>query len=158
MVIVRLLDMMLRMFKSVLMVCVGNICRSPMAEGLFLELCRQTNHQISVDSAGIGALVGHAADPYAVNLLAKRGMDISQHQAKQITQELVARHELILVMEKGHVQAVNQMIPQSRGRVHLLGKWNENEEIADPYRKPEAHFVAALSAIERGIHAWEKYL
>lgn len=146
------------MFNSILVVCVGNICRSPMAEALLKELCGKQGRVVSIASAGISALVGHKADDCAVSLMNEVNIDIQKHRAQQLTNALIAEYDLILVMEHGHIEAINAMAPQSRGRVHLLGKWCENEEIADPYRQSDAHFKAALSAIERGVEAWSKYL
>jgi len=146
------------MFKSVLMVCVGNICRSPMAEAMLKLRCDQSGASVHIASAGIAALVGHPADTQVQGLMAAKGIDVSEHKARQLTVSLMAEYDLVLVMEEGHIKAINKMVPESRGRVHLLGKWNDGEEIADPYRKTGAHFKAALSAIERGIVSWEKYL
>jgi protein-tyrosine phosphatase len=129
-----------------------------MAEALLKSLCEQKSDAIIVASAGIAALVNHKADKCAISLMAERGVDIQAHQAQQLTHALIADYDLILVMERGHLEAINAMAPQSRGRVHLLGKWCENEEIADPYRQSEAHFKAALAAIDRGVNAWSKYL
>jgi len=146
------------MFESVLIVCVGNICRSPMAEALLKAYCMAHGLNISIASAGIGALVNHPADEAVVALMQQKNIDVSEHRARQVNAALVADYELILVMEQGHIQALVQMQPQARGRVHLLGKWNGLEEIFDPYQKSQAHFVAALSAIERNIILWGKYL
>ncbi len=129
-----------------------------MAEGLLRDWCLKKSTGIHVASAGIAALVGDAADSKAVALMADKGIDIHTHRARQLSSAMIAEHDLILVMEAGHIKAINAMAPQSRGKVHLLGKWNDNEEIADPYRKSSPHFKAALSAIERSIQAWEKYL
>lgn len=69
------------MIKTVLVVCVGNICRSPMAEGLLKRALPEAN----VASAGLGALVGQPADPYAVALMSGLGLDISGHRARQLS-------------------------------------------------------------------------
>ena len=129
-----------------------------MAEALLKAYCMERGLRVSIDSAGIGALVDHPADDAVVALMQQKNIDISGHRAKQVNAALIADYELILVMEQGHIQALVQMQPQARGRVHLLGKWNEQEEISDPYQKSQAHFVAALSAIERNIILWGAYL
>jgi len=129
-----------------------------MAQALLADYCEKRSLNVKVSSAGISALVDHAADAKAIELMSLVGIDITGHKARQLTDDLIADSDLILVMELGHIKAINDMAPQSRGRVHLIGKWNENEEIADPYRKSEQHFKAALSAIERGVKGWEKYL
>jgi len=122
------------------------------------NLLNHTHQNIHIASAGIGALVGHQADEHVLQILKDKGIDASEHRAQQLSAELAAHYDLILVMEKGHIHAVTEIAPQVRGRVHLLGKWNNNEEIADPYQKSEAHFKAACSAIERNIELWRKYL
>lgn len=129
-----------------------------MAEALLKAYCMERGLRVSIDSAGIGALVDHPADDAVVALMQQKNIDMSGHRAKQVNAALIADYELILVMEQGHIQALVQMQPQARGRVHLLGKWNEQEEISDPYQKSQAHFVAALSAIERNIILWGAYL
>ncbi|MDQ6954977.1 MAG: low molecular weight protein-tyrosine-phosphatase [Mariprofundaceae bacterium] len=144
------------MFHSILMVCIGNICRSPMADVLANTIYKEK--QLNIASAGIAALVGNAAAPYTIELLEKEYPDIRQHKARQLTTELITDFELILVMEKENLHAVHSLFPQTRGRVHLLGKWNDNEEIVDPYKKSKAHFEATFSAVERGVRTWKKYL
>jgi len=146
------------MFDSVLMVCVGNICRSPMAMCFLQYLCELEGKDLQVSSAGVHALVGHAADDQACRLMKEKSMNIDAHRAQQLSAGLASQYDLILVMEKGHVHAVTDIAPQTRGRVHLLGKWHGDEEIADPYQKSEAHFRAACSAIERNTKLWKKYL
>ncbi|WP_303905669.1 low molecular weight protein-tyrosine-phosphatase [Thiohalomonas denitrificans] len=143
------------MFKSILVVCVGNICRSPMAEGLFRA--KLGGRGIDVSSAGIGALVGKEADPTAVELMEQRGIDISFHRARQLDRAQVRSSELILVMEAWHRQEIEQHFPMARGRVYTLGHW-EQFDIPDPYRKPREAFELALKAIEQGVEAWMERL
>lgn len=140
------------MFGKILIVCVGNICRSPMAEALLRDkLIQQKDIQIA--SAGVGALVGHSADAIAQELMLDKGIDISTHKARQLNAELLSEYDLVLAMEKGHINAVHQIAPLSKGRVHLLGKWSDFE-IPDPYKQPRHEFEVALELIERGINEW----
>ncbi len=142
-------------FKSILVVCVGNICRSPMAEALLQR--RLHERDISVSSAGLGALVGHQADEIARNLMMEKGIDISGHRARQIDAGMLRDAELILVMEGWQQREIEQNFPTTRGKVFRLGHWG-NFDIADPYRKPRDAFEVALTAIERGIDEWMKRL
>lgn len=86
------------MFRSVLVVCVGNICRSPLGE----RALRRALPDLRIDSAGIAAVVGHEADRSATEAAAEVGVDLGGHVARQLTGPLGAGYDLILVMEPGH--------------------------------------------------------
>jgi protein-tyrosine phosphatase len=141
------------MFDRVLVVCVGNICRSPMAEAL---LRARLGHRprFDVSSAGVSALVGHPADETAVALMKERGIDILQHRARQLTPQLAAAADLLLIMESGHERAVLDIAPQARGKVHRIGRFG-NFDVPDPYRLPRAAFLEALKLVERGIDDYQ---
>lgn len=145
------------MFRSVLTVCIGNICRSPIAEGLLRAQCRAAGHDVRVESAGIQALTGFPADPLAVELLRERGIDISGHVARQLTFEILREFDLVLVMESYHQQRIEQLAPLARGRVFTLGHWGRFE-IADPYMRPREAFEEALRLIDQGVASWVRYL
>ncbi|MDA0681703.1 MAG: low molecular weight phosphotyrosine protein phosphatase [Proteobacteria bacterium] len=138
--------------RNVLIVCVGNICRSPMAEAI-LQAALKGNSNIKVSSAGVGALVGCPADEHAVELMKERGLDISGHEARQLTPELVSENDLILVLEAGHKRVIDANEPSARGKVYRLGEW-QNQDIPDPYRKPREVFEAALVLIDQGCESW----
>ena len=141
------------MFNSVLIVCVGNVCRSPMAEVLLQNRLADQYKNIQIASAGLGALAGHGADVTAQYLMNKMDIDLSEHKAQQLNTQLISEYDLILVMEKGHINAVHNIAPSSKGKVHLLGKWSDFE-IPDPYKQPQREFELALELIERGIDEW----
>jgi protein-tyrosine phosphatase len=103
-----------------------------------------------VESAGVAALVGAAADPVAIALMSERGIDLTAHRARQLTPELASSFEFILVMEEGHQRAVEQIFPAARGRIHRLGHFG-GFDVPDPYRKPRSAFESSLALIERGI-------
>src|ERR671918_1569877 len=142
------------MFNRILIVCVGNVCRSPMAEGL-LRARIGSRPGVTVESAGLAALVGNGAEREAIELLAERGVDLSGHRARQLNSGLVRAFDLVLVMEAGHQRAVESMVPEARGRVHRIGRWGEFD-VADPYRKGRAAFEKALALIERGVGDFER--
>ncbi len=141
------------MFSSVLVVCVGNICRSPTGEYLFKVKLQERGAGVSVASAGLGALVGHGADPLALEVMDEHGVDARGHKARQLDAALVKQHELILVMELWQQKEIEKLYPFARGRVHLLGKWGVGE-IADPYKKPKEAFVDAYEKIECSCNEW----
>ncbi|MDP1575032.1 MAG: hypothetical protein Q8L78_08920 [Coxiellaceae bacterium] len=84
----------------ILVVCIGNICRSPAAEGFFKEAFQKNNIACRVDSAGLSAMVGHEAD-LAVRdiMLEDNHINLSSHRAKQLTEEMILQHDLILTMD-----------------------------------------------------------
>jgi protein-tyrosine phosphatase len=143
------------LFTRILMVCVGNICRSPMAEALLRQRLAARGVQATVESAGIAALVGHPADPMAQELMRERGLDITGHRARQLTLPLLKAFEVALVMEAGQQREVESMLPAARGRVHPLGRWG-GFDVPDPYRRDRAAFERALALIERGVGDFER--
>lgn len=139
------------MFENILIVCIGNICRSPMAEALLKESLKDKRHHIS--SAGLGALVDHAPDKTAIQLMLAQGIDISEYRATQITQELIRKADLILVMEAKHKESIENKDPSAKGKVFRLGEWGKFD-IPDPYKKDRQAFVDALNLIETGVIEW----
>ena len=144
------------MIRHILIVCVGNICRSPMAEALLRNALRG-QEEILVESAGLGALVGEPASEYAVVLMKERGIDISSHRARQLQPELVNKADLILVMESGHKKAIETADVTVRGKVFRLGETSDRD-IVDPYRRSRAVFEDVLEDIDEGIADWVKQL
>lgn len=134
---------------SILVVCEGNICRSPMAQGLLASALPQT----PVHSAGLGALVGHPADETAVRLMDARGIDIAPHRAVQITSEMCKQSELVLVMSTEQRQRLEHLYPFACGKVFRIGEFDKLD-VPDPYRQPEAAFREALERIDQGVRAW----
>jgi len=110
---------------------------------------------ITVESAGLGALVGHPAAEYSQELMAELGEDISEHRARQIHPDMVHDSDLVLVMEAGHKRAIDDVDPTARGKVYRLGEW-QDRDIDDPYRQSKAEFAVALADIEEGVASWVK--
>ena len=146
------------MFNKVLIVCVGNICRSPTAEVLLNQRLRENGKAIHVHSAGLGALVGKDIEPTARQVLVENGIEPNLHSAKQINTAMIREADLVLAMEQAHLQHLNEIAPQARGKTFLLGKWLDNKEIPDPYRQQKPAFYHAYTLIDQSIAAWLKYL
>lgn len=137
------------MFDRILVVCIGNICRSPMAE----QLLKVALPKKVISSAGLGSMVGAPADDHALALMTELGYDISAHRGRQINAELIRNADLILVMTRKQETLLTQQYPQARGRVYRLGHWDK-QDIADPYQKPREAFELALQHIQTGIASW----
>lgn len=146
------------MFNKILIVCVGNICRSPTAEVLLKHRLQEEGKGIHVHSAGLGALVGKDIEPTARQVLVENGIEPTLHSAKQINTDMIAQADLVLAMEQAHLQHLNEIAPQARGKTFLLGKWLDNKEIPDPYRQQKPAFDHAYKLIDQSIAAWLKYL
>lgn len=114
------------MFKKILVVCVGNICRSPTAELLLRNAL--TPSTISVTSAGLSARVGEGMEASARQVLEDHGHSAEGFRARQLTADIVNESDLILVMEKQHVNQVLKIASHARGKVFLLGKCRANEK------------------------------
>ncbi len=142
------------MFHRILVVCVGNICRSPMAEVLLADALGDTGR---VSSAGIGALVGEPADAQAAMLMQERGHSLASHRGRQMSEALLREHDLVLVMERAHQAWMETRWPQARGRVFRWGHWLDID-VPDPYGKGEAAFRESLALIERGLATWKEKL
>ena len=140
------------MIRHILVVCVGNICRSPMAEALLKRALRGQDG-ITVESAGLGALVGHPAADYSIELMDEIGIDIKDHRARQIHPDMVREADLVLVMEAGHKRAIDDADATARGKVYRLCEW-QDRDIDDPYRQSKAAFADALEDIEEGVASW----
>jgi protein-tyrosine phosphatase len=137
----------------ILVVCIGNVCRSPMAEGLLARALPG----YEVRSAGVGALIGRPAEPFAVQLMAEQGIDISEHRAQQISGQLVGWADLILVMDLEQKKYVETHYIASRGKVFRIGE-EAGADVPDPYRAAIGGFRMSLGVIEEGVKFWTEQI
>lgn len=114
--------------------------------------------ELSVGSAGIGALVGHPADPNAAAVAAEQGLDVSAHAARQLDATLIAEHDLILAMDNKHIEWINQNFQYARGRVFLFGHWDGGTEVPDPYRQSLVNFRKVCELMQPFGQSWIKRL
>jgi len=138
------------MFDSVLVVCIGNICRSPMAERILQSLLPK----IQISSAGVDALVGQEMDERASQLILKHGLQSVGHKSRQLTPEICRVSDLILVMTKFELNKTREIAPEATGKVMLFGKWIDDKEISDPYRCSNEMYGCVFSLIEKAAHTW----
>lgn len=146
------------MFERILVICTGNICRSPMAEALLRLQLQQAGREVEVRSAGVGALVNYPADDAARERMRNREIDLDAHRAQQFTPELGRWADLILVMENSHRDAVVDIDPTARGKTYLLGHWNGSKNIPDPYKRTDTVWDEALALIDESLPTWIRKL
>lgn len=138
------------MFDSILVVCTGNICRSPIGERFLKNYLPNKK----IDSAGTGALVNHIADDSAIKIAALHGISLEGHRGQQFTSILARQYDLILVMEKLHIEQIGRIAPEARGKTMLFGHWINRREIPDPYKKSEEAFRSVYLLIEEAGQRW----
>lgn len=141
-------------FHRILVVCVGNICRSPTAE----VLLRQLLPRHDIRSAGLAAVSQADMDPRARAVAEARGLVCPPHQACQLTPALCVQADLILVMETRHRDAVSQLCPSARGKTFLLGQGQPVAEIADPFRQDASAFEHTYDQLHAACLAWAQRL
>jgi RpiB/LacA/LacB family sugar-phosphate isomerase len=141
--------------RTVLFVCTGNVCRSPMAQGLFADLVKGRS-DIEVTSAGIGAVGGQSPSPHSVEVMAELGIDIRNIRSKPLMADLVRKADFIFVMTYGHLDSMLLLFPSAAEKTFLLREFETDlpvmeRELADPigqsrevYRECRDQIRAAL--------------
>ncbi|AEG33600.1 protein tyrosine phosphatase [Thermus thermophilus SG0.5JP17-16] len=140
----------------VLFVCLGNICRSPMAEGIFRKLLKERGleDRFEVDSAGTGAWhVGEPMDPRARRVLEEEGAYFP-HVARRLSREDVLTYDHILVMDRENLEEVLRRFPEARGKVRLVLEELGGGEVQDPYYGDLEDFREVYWTLEAALRAF----
>lgn len=163
------------MSASVLMVCEGNICRSPMAAALLTKALSGdggggvgvgvgigVDHplaapaccsRLTVHSAGTRARHGCRSDDLATALMAERGVDLRAHSSRALSAAQVSDAQLILTMTRAQRTLIEARYPSARGKVYRLGE-HDRLDVVDPYRRGRFIFELAVAQIEQGVSRW----
>ena len=146
---------------SVLVVCTGNICRSPTGEGVLRHLVERRGlaDRVRIESAGTHDYhVGEGPDPRSVRHAAKRGYDLAPLRASQVSARDFHEYDYILAMDRGHLRILRSMQPSgSRAQLGLFleasGRW-KGEDVPDPYYGGAAGFDLVLDMAEEAAERW----
>ena len=110
--------------KSVLFVCTGNTCRSPMAEALFRKAV-EARADFEVQSAGVSAYPGDSANPETVKLLSTRGLKLDGFRSQPVSQELIEQSSHVFAMTSGHLEALENLFPDYSDKFYLTCEFVE---------------------------------
>jgi len=148
--------------KTILFVCTGNVCRSPMAEGLTRRALADRSG-IEVKSAGVGAMDGQAPSSNAVRVMKELGIEIGQIRSQMLTAELVREATLIFGMTRGHVDAIILLYPQAAEKTFLLREFDDTlepyeKDIPDPIGGSYEVYRSCRDQIEQGIASLLKFV
>jgi protein-tyrosine phosphatase len=147
---------------SVLIVCTGNICRSPTAEGVMREQARKRGlgDRVRIASAGTHDYhVGDSPDPRTLKHASRRGYDLSAQRASQVKKQDFQDFDYILAMDRGHLRTLRSMAPTPASKAKLglfleaSGKWR-GEDVPDPYYGGIDDFEQVLDMVEEAAQRW----
>lgn len=150
---------------SVLFVCMGNICRSPTAQGVFQRLIEQTGlvHDIKLDSAGTHAYhIGKPPDPRAQAVALRRGIDLSSLRARRITESDFMRFDYILAMDQDNLSSLTMSCPpKHRYKLSLFLDFApelRTRNVPDPYYGGQIGFEQVLDMVEAASEGLLRHL
>ncbi|UTV60201.1 arsenate reductase/protein-tyrosine-phosphatase family protein [Burkholderia arboris] len=134
-----------------LLVCTANVCRSPMAEALF----RRVLEGVHVMSAGVDAMPGMGADPAAIAVMQRIGLDLGQHRSQLLARWMIESSALVLTMSERQRQVIVHRYPSVSERVCRL---LPDGDVADPYRLDSAAYAATVDRLTTGVRHWSGLL
>ena len=148
--------------KTILFLCTGNVCRSPMAEGLFRHAVKGRG-EFCILSAGLGAVDGEPPTHHSVQAMKEIGIDISRQRSRALTTELVKQADLILGMTHSHTDTVALLYPSAAEKTFLLREFDETleayeKDISDPIGSPYHVYAECRDQIEQGIVTLLKFM
>lgn len=144
--------------KSILFVCTGNTCRSPMAEGLFRNLLRNRKDFL-VHSAGVGAFDGGFASADAIAAMNEEGIDIAQHRSQSVSKQLVREATYIFAMTADHIASLQSRFPEAKGKIFLVREWSDgHRDVPDPIGQGRVAYRHCRDTLKSSIFAIIKKL
>jgi protein-tyrosine phosphatase len=142
--------------RTILVVCTGNICRSPLAEAYLRHGLSRCGLNVSVTSAGLETSLGKPAHNFAQVVGKSAGIPLDAHATKPLVKEHVEQADLIVAMEHAHYHRLQKLYPRCQGKTFLLrqfsnayGQYHKEVEIADPYSGTLSDFQECFAIITR---------
>ncbi|GHU60271.1 protein-tyrosine-phosphatase [Clostridia bacterium] len=140
--------------KTILFVCTGNTCRSPMAEGIFNVLARGSGINARACSRGVSVWARSPATPDAVDAAAAYGANISSHESRMVTEDIVDAADAVYCMTESHRAALERMYPRHSYKLYLLSE----DGVPDPFLGGAEVYAAAAGKIESALRKIVKSL
>lgn len=144
-------------FRSIMVICTGNICRSPAGERLLQRLLPD----MQIDSAGVPGLSGHPADRMMQVVCEAGGISLEGHISRPVTPAMLRTYDLLLVMEQSHIRQLTERVPEIRGKILLFSHWAENvsqRNIRDPYGLSRQVYEQVFLQLETAAVTWAQHL
>lgn len=141
------------MFERILVVCDGNICRSPTVEFML-----QARSDKTVSSAGLVGLEGRDMDATARAVAEAHGLTCPTHSGRKLSREMCQQADLILVMEQRQRDRIAQLAPEASGKTMLLGQWLGQKEVPDPYKRSHDVYEHVYELMDAAVTEWLKRL
>ena len=148
--------------KTILFICTGNVCRSPMAEALFRRAVAGRGDFRAL-SAGLGAMDGQPPTAHSVTAMRELGVDISGQRSRALTANLLREADFVFGMTHGHVDTIGLLYPAAAEKTFLLCEFDESlepfeKDISDPIGSPYDVYVDCRKQIEQGIASILKFM
>ncbi len=138
--------------RHVLMVCSGNTCRSPMAAAILRDLWARTRAgwDLQIASAGTSAFPGMEATDHAVSTMRQRGLDLTDHRSRTVTDDSLSGVDLVLTMTARHKEHIVMLWPELKEKVYTLGEYaGTGRDVPDPFGGTLAHYETTATELER---------
>jgi protein-tyrosine phosphatase len=144
---------------AVLTLCLGNICRSPIAEGLIRAYAESLGLSVHIDSAGTsGYHVGEAPDPRSIRVMQKHGHDITKQRSRQLTIDDFDQFDLILAMDQSNINNAHRIAKTDSQRAKVVLFLRDGSEVPDPYYGGVNGFEDVYQMISESASDWVKLL